>query len=194
MKRLSAILILAVAARSQNFDDLCNSSISNANASGILTIPTSFAPESENETRYPSWAVTVHGGNGNKVNRNLWYDTAGENYADDLTIDYDVCTFIIADLSTNAYRLGQQDSENCSTMITDRCKTSVEDMATVSANKWVTYSTPPPWQNLTGGVLPYICRYILEDLQDTMRENCSGQLREYPKLPKYGDFTTPVGK
>lgn len=175
MKHLGAILAFATAAKSQNYSDLCNSSISNANASGILTIPNAYAPWSE-DGRNPSWAVTVSGGNGEEVNRNLWYDTAGENYADDMALRYDVCTIVFADLHTNAYLLGQNDSGNCSSMITDRCKESVSHMASISADKWTTYSTPPPYENLTAGVLPTICRNIRDDLQETLEANCSGQL------------------
>lgn len=176
MKHLGAILAFATAAKSQNYSSLCNSSISNANASGLLTIPTVYAPWSEDQRMYPSWAVTVSGGNGKEVNRNLWYDTAGENYADDMALRYDVCTIVFADLHTNAYHLGQKDSGNCSSMITDRCMESVSHMASISADKWITYSTPPPYENLTAGVLPTICRNIRDDLQETLEANCSGQL------------------
>lgn len=176
VKHLCAILIYVTAAMSQNYSGLCNSSISNANASGILTIPSSYARGSGDERRYPSWAVTVSGGNDQEVSRTLWYDTAGENYADDMGLHYDVCSIVFADLHTNAYRLGQNDSGNCSSMITDRCMESVTRAASISADMWITYSTPPPYENLTAGVLPTICRNIRDDLQETLETNCSGQL------------------
>jgi hypothetical protein len=160
---------------------LCNTSISNANASGVFTFPVEYPLQNENQTSHmsipdPSWAITVTGGNGKEVNRELWYDTAGQNYADDLAINYDVCTFILSNLPTNTLRLGQNDLGNCSTMFTQRCIDKLTYMASVSAYKWISYSSPPPYENLTYGVLPSICGYIHDDLHDTLANACGLEL------------------
>lgn len=189
---LGALLIFATAAIAQNYTGLCNSSISDANASGIFPLPEAYKRGTISEN-LPSWAVTIHKGKGSFgedddpdwIHKNLWYDTSGENYADDLAINYDVCAFVMYNLPTNAYRLGQSDPGNCSSMITDRCSESIKHMAMISAEKWTTYSSPPPYENLTAGVLPSICQYIRDDLEDTLTSNnCSGQLSPNHVMPQ----------
>jgi hypothetical protein len=184
---LAALLLLATAAMSQTTNSsadtssesidnrLCNSSISAANASGLITYdPTD--PYRSGDAPAHSWAITVSGGNGQAIQRDFWYDTAGQNYADDVGLDMDVCAFPNFYLPLNADRLGHNDPGNCSTIFSQRCIDAVTSMASQSALKWVTYSSPPPYENLTAGVLPSICQYIANDLKETIQKECGAQM------------------
>lgn len=181
MRSIVFILFVRVAmsqpnvTREDSLNRLCNSSISAANASGIVAYDGDWryrqdAPEH-------SWAVAITGGNGQGLWRTFWYDTAGKDYADDLGIKMDVCAFPNFYMPINAHRLGQHDPGNCSTVFTQRCIDSVKSMASESALKWITYSTPPPYENLTAGVLPSICNYIMQDLQETIKKDCGPQMQ-----------------
>jgi hypothetical protein len=155
--RLASLLVFATAATSQTntssadassatqINRLCNSSISDANASGIIIHDpaTDWQTGGRSGTPEHSWAVTITGGNGQKIERQFWYDTAGVNYADDVGMDQDVCAFPNFYLPLNAHRLGQYDPGNCSTVFTPRCIDSVTSAASESALKWTTYSSPP---------------------------------------------------
>lgn len=196
--RPAGLLIFATAAISQSFDPrtnsssevtalsnrLCNASISDANASAIITHTQGQGRIGEDLNTGGglgapdhSWAVTVTGGNGQELERRFWYDTAGVNYADDVGIDTDVCAFPNFYLPLNAHRLGQDDPGNCSTVFSQRCIDAVTSMAAESALKWTTYSSPPPYENLTAGVLPSICNYISKDLQETIKKECGPQMQ-----------------
>ena len=158
---------------------LCNGSISEANASGIVTHNSWDVSNTFNGFGAPdhSWAITVTGGNGQELNRRFWYDTAGVDYADDVGIGTDVCAIANFDLPLNAHRLGQNDPGDCSTVFSQRCIESVTSIASESALKWIDHSSPPPYENLTSGVLPTICDYISADLQDTIKKDCGAQIR-----------------
>ena len=152
---------------------LCNSTIGSANASGVFTFAVDYpiANQSNAEGTVirnipdPSWAITVDVQNGT-TQTSIWYDTAGQDYSDDLSINYDVCAYAIGGLPINTLELGQDDNGDCSTMFSQECITTLRNRAASSAHQWVSYSSPPPYQNLTVGVLPYICSYILRDLAD----------------------------
>lgn len=79
---------------------LCNGSISEANASGIVTHNSRDVQKQNTGNGYGapnhSWAITVTGGSGQELERRFWYDTAGVDYADDVGIDTDVCAFPIS--------------------------------------------------------------------------------------------------
>lgn len=181
---------------------ICNSSISNANVSGIFTFPVQYPlenPDRRNSTSPgdipdPSWAITVTGGNGKEIKRSLWYDTAGQDYADDLAINYDVCAFTMSRLPINTLRLGQRDSGNCSSMFTERCINNLTYVASTSAHKWISYSSPPPYENLTAGVLPSICNYIYQDLQEGMRTMCGPELAINESDSFQGAVTNVAGR
>jgi hypothetical protein len=164
---------------------LCNGSISEANASGIVTHNSRQVQNTGSRHGAPdhSWAITVTGGNGQELERRFWYDTAGVNYADDVGIDTDVCAFPNFYMPLNAHQLGQDDPGDCSTVLSQHCIDSVTAMAAESALKWTTYSSPPPYENLTAGVLPSICRYISEDLKDTIKKECGAQMRSDDGTP-----------
>jgi len=150
----------------------CNSSIASANASGLFTFavdyplgngtssgPTINVPD-------PSWALTVDVRN-SSTHSSIWYDTAGQNYSDDLSINYDACAYIITGgLPINTLELGQDDPGDCSSMFSDACRSAILDRAAASAHNWVSYASPPPYSNLSAGVLPSICSYIFGDLGD----------------------------
>lgn len=143
---------------------LCNSTASSANASGIYPFIPGYPVTDASE---PAWAITVATGSNNTMQTSLWYDTAGQNYSDDLSLDYDVCAFPIFNLPDNANRLGQSDSgTNCSGTISEPCRTALLTRSQDSALKWTTYSTPPPYSNLSAGVLPYICQQVENDIFD----------------------------
>ena len=160
MRAIFLLISAAVVAMAQSFDSntnsssddtastyfLCNGSISEANASGIVTHSWQDIKNTGYWSGAPdhSWAITVTGGNGQELERRFWYDTAGVNYADDVGIDTDVCAFPNFYLPLNANRLGQDDPGDCSTVFSQRCIDSVTAMASESALKWTTYSSPPP--------------------------------------------------
>lgn len=163
---------------------LCNGSISDANASAIVThgegrglIGWDLNTARRAGAPDHSWAVTVTGGKGQELDRIFWYDTAGVNYADNVGIATDVCAFPNFDMPLNAHRLGQDDPGNCSTVLSQRCIDSVTSVAAESALKWTTYSSPPPYQNLTAEALPSICTYIARDLQETIKKECGPQMQ-----------------
>lgn len=179
-------LSMAVSAQSNSSSEdttgslLCNSSISSANASGIYSFPVGI-PRADQDfltserVPNPSWAITVTGGNGESIERRYWYSTAGQDYADDIDINYDVCALIWSRLPINTIRLGQSDSGNCSTVLSERCIDGLTSKASSSALQWSTYSSSPPYENLTAGVLPSICGYIFRDLLDTIAEDCANE-------------------
>ena len=125
MRAIFLLISAAVVAMAQSFDSntnsssddtastyfLCNGSISEANASGIVTHSWQDIKNTGYWSGAPdhSWAITVTGGNGQELERRFWYDTAGVNYADDVGIDTDVCAFPNFYLPLNANRLGQDD-------------------------------------------------------------------------------------
>ena len=211
--RPAGLLIFATAAISQSFNPrtnsssevtalsnrLCNASISDANASAIITHTRGQGRIGEDLNTGGglgapdhSWAVTVTGGNGQELERRFWYDTAGVNYADDVGIDTDVCAFPNFYLPLNAHRLGQDDPGNCSTVFSQRYIDAVTSMAAESALKWTTYSSPPPYENLTAGVLPSICNYISKDLQETIKKECGPQMQN--DRGTSANFENPLGE
>lgn len=115
----------------------------------------------------PSWAITVSGGDTEQIQTNIWYDTAGQNYSDDIGINYDVCAYALSRFPRDTVQLAQDDdSGSCGGVFTPQCIHALTERAAESAHKWVSYSTPPPYQNLTAGVLPSICSYNANDLHD----------------------------
>lgn len=107
---------------------LCNASIGDANASGLITYPVAYPNEFSREWSNgtiindpsnvpdPSWAISVSASN-STVQTSLWYDTAGQNYSDDAALKYDVCSIIITSLPLNTVELGQNDPGNCSSIM-----------------------------------------------------------------------------
>jgi hypothetical protein len=179
----------------------CQNAIVDANASGIYTFgvdyPLPQSQQSGQATQFipdPSWAVTVSGGNGEDIERNLWYSPAGQNYADDLGLSYDVCAFVISSLPTNTLRLGQNDPGNCSHMLTERCTDRLKSVAELSAHQWVSYSSPPPYENLTAGVLPSICGYIYRDLFTAAQDYCGNELGVNTDISKNSAVINVQGK
>jgi hypothetical protein len=158
---------------------LCNGSISEANASGIVTHNSWDVQNTFNGLGAPdhSWAITVTGGNGQELDRRFWYDTAGVDYADDVGIGTDVCAIANFNMPLNADRLGQNDPGDCSTVFSQRCIERVTSTASKSAYMWIYHSSPPPYENLTSGVLPTICDNIATDLRDTIKKECVAQIR-----------------
>jgi hypothetical protein len=49
-------------------------------------------------------------------------------------------------------------------MFSSQCRTAILDRTAQSALKWVSYASPPPYSNLSAGVLPTLCNYILRDI------------------------------
>lgn len=158
-------------ASSQSINSFCNTTVGSANASGIFTCAVDYPlPGVQHEGQViinipdPSWAYTVNVQN-NTVQAAVWYDTAGQNYSDDLSLGYDVCSILITGgLPINTIELGQNDPGDCSAMLSNDCRTALLEKTAASAHKWVTYASPPPYSNLSAGVLPTICGYILADL------------------------------
>ncbi|USW55199.1 hypothetical protein Slin15195_G085180 [Septoria linicola] len=115
---------------------LCNSTISSANASEIVTFPvdwplprnTSVASQGSRVVNVPdpSWAITV-AAIGANVQTSLWYDTAGQNYSDDLGILYDVCTVRFGNLPENTLRLAQDDDGRCGSTLSNESLTGFNE-------------------------------------------------------------------
>jgi hypothetical protein len=82
----------------------CNRYLTNANATGVFSFAVDFPLNSSYPTesldlhvRDPSWAVTVNSdASGGSISRDLWYSTAGQNYSNDLQLNYDVCAYTIS--------------------------------------------------------------------------------------------------
>ena len=147
---------------------LCNTSIGQANASGVYPFATGYPKDDGSTLPDPSWAITVTLRANEKVQTSIWYDTAGERYDQDLEINYDVCAFIVLDLPRNTYLLGQRDPDDCSSMLTSTCANAISSRATSSALQWTSYQGP----NMTDGVLPAICDGIKRDIREEMAREC----------------------
>ena len=164
------IVLLAVTSIAQR---LCNSTIARANATGIFSYAVDYPSidtilhNTEGDTVVnipdPSWAVTVDALSGEK---SWWYDTAGQNYSVDLGIGYDVCAYLMTGLPLNTVKLGQNDPGDCSSTLSPKYRDEILTRAALSASKWSEYASPPPYSNLSAGVLPSICSYILSDLEE----------------------------
>jgi len=151
----------------------CNSSLASVNAFGTFTFaveyPIDMASTAEGQSIQmvpdPSWLMTVDRGD-SVWDTSFWYDTAGQNYSNDLSINYDACAFIITHLPINTVELGQDDPGDCSSTLSQGCRAALMDRIASSAEMWTTYSSPPPYSNLSAGVLPTLCSYILGGLSD----------------------------
>ena len=147
---------------------LCNTSIDQANASGVYPFAIGYPKDDGSTLPDPSWAITVTLRGGEKTKTSIWYDTAGERYDQDLEINYDVCAFIVLDLPRNTYLLGQRDPDDCSSMLTSTCASAISSRATSSALQWTSYQGP----NMTDGVLPAVCEGIKRDIREEMAREC----------------------
>lgn len=147
---------------------LCNTSIDQANASGVYPFAIGYPKDDESTLPDPSWAITVTLRGGDKTKTSIWYDTAGERYDQDLEIDYDVCAFILLDLPRNTFLLGQRDPDDCSSMLTSTCASAISSEAESSALQWTSYQGP----NMTDGVLPAVCESIKRDIREEMAREC----------------------
>lgn len=161
---------------------LCNKTIDNANASGVFTYHVDYenVENVENGTGPiwipdPSWAITVNQRD-KELEQGIWYSTGGQNYSNDLAIGYDVCTYSISNLPLNTIELGQDDPGDCSIIFSSQCREAILDGTSQSAYKWISYASPPPYSNLSAGVLPTIFTYILTDIGEdgyTFPKECS---------------------
>jgi hypothetical protein len=149
----------------------CNSTIDKANASGIETFSVDYpidqnykAGEAIKFVPNPSWAVTVDEISG-ETQRTIWYNTAGQNYSDDLGLNYDVCAYVISGLPKNTIELGQNDPGDCSSMLSAACREDILTRLSESAYKWTSYYSPGPYSNLSADAVSSLCGgYILPDL------------------------------
>ena len=155
---LTLTLAITTTATAQ-YSALCGSNPSNANASGVFTYPVSIS-----DVPPASWALTVDTLEDGSANSNIWYSTGGQDYSDDLSLGYDVCAFFIDNLPINTVRLSQTAGDDCSGMFTDRCIDTLLTRAQESAFGYVQTFTPPPYSNLSAGVLPTLCSLIATDL------------------------------
>lgn len=154
---------------------VCKGGLAATNVSDIVTFPVQWEDSTLNQTHKenktvvyvpgPSWAMTIS--QNDTLKTTFWYDTAGQNYSSDLTIGYDSCAFIFDNLPENTIRLAQNDPGNCTTTLSNDCRKKLLGVVASSAQKWTSYSSPPPYQNLSAGVLPTICQYIRKDLLDS---------------------------
>ena len=148
---------------------VCNATINQANASGVFPFAVDY-PTAQNLSEGamiqnvpdPSWAFTVSSADGS-TEKTLWYDTAGQNYSNDLALEYDVCTFVVSGLTKNTLELGQDDPGDCTSTFSTDCSNAILIRLADSAHKWTQYFSPPPFSNLSAGVLPSICNYIALD-------------------------------
>lgn len=110
----------------------CNSTINNANASGIFPFSVDYprgdvTPQEDaviQNVPDPAWAMTVDQYQ-DTTQKTLWFDTAGQNYSDDLALEYDVCAFILTNLPENTVEPGQDDSGDCSSMLSSPCRDDI---------------------------------------------------------------------
>ena len=150
---------------------LCNKTIDNANASGIFTYHVNYMNREYDFNKSvpysipdPSWPFTVSQQD-DELEQIIWSSTGGQNYSNDLALGYDVCAYDIGSgLPLNTIELGQDDPGDCSIMLSPQCRAAILDRTAQSALKWVSYASPPPYSNLSAGVLPTLCEYILKDV------------------------------
>jgi len=90
-----------------------------ADASNTRTLNVSSPANAEGSFEavpYPAWATTVdHPANATQTS--IWYDVAGQNYSDDLSLRYDVCSAIYKWLTVSTVRLAQDDPRDCSSTL-----------------------------------------------------------------------------
>lgn len=187
VRHLSAVLVFAAAAMSQTNSSadsssgstrggMCNSSISNANASGIFTFPVQYPLQNPDRSRameqVQETSHVLHGPSPSLVETvRKSTETSGT------TLQGKTIATIWPSTTTCALlRLGQHDLGNCSSMFTERCINNLTYVASRSAHKWISYSSSPPYENLTAGVLPSICNYIYQNLQEGMGTMCGPEL------------------
>ena len=199
--KLLALLTFVAAAYSQALfttpdasvpDDphLCNTSIGNANRTGIYPFAVEYPKQDGSMIPEPSWAITVTLRENEKTRTSIWYDTAGERYDRNLQINYDVCAFIVSDLPYNAYLLGQRDPGDCSTMLTPACAAAINSKAASSALQWASYTGP----NMTEGILPQICTNVAQDIREEMQRECTQEFGMSSDNPTGGASIFDIGK
>ena len=137
---------------------LCNSSITDANAFGTVGFEAVGAGN-------PTWAVTFKE-SGGSTQTDLWFDSAGKDYGDDLALGFDACALIIRRLPLNTLQLGQEADEGCGDMLTPECVDTLRQRAADTAFGLTQTFTPGQDSNLTANALPNICRSIAEGLGD----------------------------
>ena len=125
------LTVAAVIATARAQFPVCNATINQANASGIFPFavdyPTAQNLSAGDMTQYvpdPSWALTVSSANGS-TEKQIWYDTAGQNYSNDLALEYDVCTFFVTGLTQNTLELGQDDPGDCTSTFSTDCSNAL---------------------------------------------------------------------
>ena len=143
------VFVWALALVVQGFDDfnfgegtlLCNATISEANASHVRTFNVSY-PRADgsgssqfSDVPDPGWAITVDQSS-NATQTSFWFDTAGQNYSDDLSLRYDVCTFGIDNLPMNTIQLAQDDHGDCSSTFSPQCRKALQQRLEDSAMLW----------------------------------------------------------
>lgn len=154
-------IALLLAGSTGSETSLCNWTLAAANASGIFPIEGPFMLNSNAQDPY--WSLAVDQSN-DTTWTSIWYNTHGQNYSDDLALNYDVCAFVISGLPANTVRLGQNDPGDCSSTLSPAC---INALVTESANTALmlsTYASPSYGSiqsNLSAGVLPYICSQVL---------------------------------
>ena len=168
-------LLVATIAQLANGSDLllCNSTTTSANASGIFPFSVDY-PVANNSNQAgstiqnvpdPAWALTVDQSRG-QLQQTLWFDSAGQNYSDDLSLGYDVCAFALGNLPRNTVELGQDDPGDCSGMLTTECREALLTGISNSAVQLTSYASPPPYSNLSAGVMSSLCGLILDTLAE----------------------------
>jgi hypothetical protein len=199
--KLIAVLTWAAIASSQilftspdaSFPDdphLCNTSIGNANRSGVYPFAVEYPKRDGSILPEPSWAITVTLRGGEKTRTSIWYDAAGERYDQDLEINYDVCAFIVSDLPYNAYLLGQKDPGDCSTVLTPTCAHAINSRAASSALQWASYKGP----NMTDEILPRICQKVAQDIREEMQRECTQEFGTSSDRPSQGVTIFDIGE
>ena len=197
MKSRTATLLSFLLTSTSAYDYSCpKQDISSFNASGVVTfevdypLPQVSSKDGEviHNVPNPSWAYTVNA-TGDTFIQDFWYSPNGQNYSNDLAIGYDACAYImVGGIPINTIELGQNDPGNCSSMLSWDCRNALMTRAAASALQWTTYSSPPPYSNLSAGVLPTICDKILEDLTDdngkyNYPKECGQELNTGVSLP-----------
>lgn len=137
-------------------------------------------------------AETWSGSSNATTKLEIWYDSGGANYSDDLALGYDVCSIILPDITNNTLLRGQSDNGTCLSTFDASCVQALQAITEQLANTLVQNPTPLPHSNLTAASLPNVCDDITTSLMAGFPRECSpffGNSTKSPALGKHNVYS-----
>lgn len=110
----------------------CKYRLSDYNASGIITWEVSSPINTGNgdfhSTPPFSLAKTISwNATDDTASSALWFDTAGLNFSNDVSLEMDACAWMLSPVTENMVRLAQNDPGDCSAVVSDPCRKAMSD-------------------------------------------------------------------